>query len=133
MTEDEALGAFWDKAGDPAADRVSLLRWMADVEIETPSRAVRDGVRRDLEVALWRIDTRRCWVCRSHENRVYLHHVITVAHGGTSRPSNIVPLCHAHHRAVHPWLPDRGDLERRGGFVSLADAILRRKAEMVTR
>lgn len=121
MTEDAVLGAFWDKVGE-GADRVELLRSMAGVIVEEPSREARADVRRDLVQASWRVDRRRCWVCQSHEYRVYLHHIVTVAHGGSSRPSNIVPLCHEHHRAVHPWLPEPSQHERRGGMVSMAGA-----------
>ena len=43
-----------------------------------------------------------CWLCLYRAD--VLHHVITVANGGTNKPVNLVPLCHGCHSKVHPWL-----------------------------
>lgn len=62
-----------------------------------------------------------CFVCGTEEDRIYRHHVIQLQHGGSNTPRNVVPLCHACHREIHPWLAKGTSLEKRRGWTSVAD------------
>lgn len=48
----------------------------------------------------------RCLACGTFSG-VALHHV-DYDRLGRERTCDVVPLCHAHHRAVHEWLEARG-------------------------
>jgi hypothetical protein len=43
---------------------------------------------------------RRCAICGSTD-RVEMHHITPRAKGGQNNISNLLPLCHRHHQAMH--------------------------------
>lgn len=131
--EDTVLDYLYLMARDRSVDRLALLRQLADVRLSRPS----DWDTKAMRVAAaelrapWRVTppkgnmsllpTEQCWSCLSCERRIYWHHVITIGHGGSSTPRNLVPLCHRCHRDVHPWLPEPTSMENVRGWTALKD------------
>lgn len=46
------------------------------------------------------VSERACLVCGVHPCDPH-HYPVRVSHGGRDEPTNLVPLCHPHHRAFH--------------------------------
>lgn len=133
-SEERVLDWFWLASREPDVNRIDLLRQLADVQLQRPSDWDRRQVREAMQALrpMWLADDARkprltlaeaqaCWACLNGERWLYWHHVITVGHGGSSTPRNLVPLCHRCHRAVHPHLPEPSTRENRYGWTSLAD------------
>jgi 5-methylcytosine-specific restriction endonuclease McrA len=110
----EVLGQFWDqfRGAVDASTRIRLLcKWA-----ERDERSVNDP-RAISEKREWfdeavrslpefqNILRRPCAVCR--ERADVRHHVIQLQLGGTNSLHNVVPLCHACHHQVHPWMKQR--------------------------
>jgi 5-methylcytosine-specific restriction endonuclease McrA len=129
--ETRVLDYFWAGVRQDV-DRLALLQQLANVRLERPSDWDMHAIRQDMAGLkannVWGNEGARmtishdgsCWCCLSKDKRLYWHHVIQVQHGGSSTPWNLVPICHACHGRVHPWLPAPTSLENRG-FVSVAD------------
>ena len=50
-----------------------------------------------------------CFVCGGEAEA--RHHIIELRHGATNSKRNVIPICHACHAKIHPWLHGR-DLKR---------------------
>lgn len=112
MTERDVLDYFWQMARLPDVDRLALLGQAETVVL--PSTVPPLTIRETAPNTTRRLTEFKCFVCRTGERRLYWHHVVTVAHGGSNEPGNLVRLCHACHRSVHKWLPEPTSRERRG-------------------
>lgn len=133
IDEQDALDCLYRLARNRAVCRTDLLRTFTDVRLARPSDWDRRAVRAELEMLKpqWKgnqpkrgvltLSADVCWCCGTGERRLYWHHVITVQNGGSSHPRNVVAICHACHRTVHPHLPEGDSMEQRDGFVRLGD------------
>lgn len=56
------------------------------------------------------------------------HHIVTVEHGGSNNPWNLVPICHVCHRRIHPWMEEEpGEWTSTGDMVThLLDGLKQR-------
>jgi hypothetical protein len=107
IDEEDVLDRFWAGASQPEHyERMDLLRYLLDVEIERPRDWDRDAVRRESERVDATLTADRCFVCRCGDRRLIWHHPITVEHGGSASPRNRVRLCNRHHKVLHPWMKD---------------------------
>lgn len=118
VREANYLDALWATKDAHQDRRLALLKRLASVVIPRDATWDYAAIRvadppHDLEHG--------CFVCRSRDWRLYRHHVIQLQHGGSNSVRNVVSLCHAHHRAVHPWLRPVTSWERRTGWVSVAE------------
>ncbi len=119
-SETQVLDYFWLAVRDDT-DRILLLRQLATVKLERPSEWDRWFVRQAMSGVRLLITGDFCFVCRSSERKLYWHHVIAVAHGGSSQPRNLVRLCQSCHRNVHPWLDAPTTLENVHGWTKVSD------------
>jgi hypothetical protein len=105
-SEDAALAFFW-MMNAKVDDRLGLLFVLGQVVINRPASWDRAVVRRD-HLAAWadHASLPACYGCGSHE-KVYLHHIIGVQHGGSNGRRNQVALCFRCHQYLHPWLTDQ--------------------------
>lgn len=122
--EERVLDYFWAVVRDDG-DRLELLKQLADVALERPSdwdlgaiRVAFAGVRQTLMAEA-------CFCCKTTERRLYWHHVIQVQHGGSNTPRNVVGICHACHRRIHPWLEPPTSYENKRGWTAVRDIVLR--------
>ena len=99
-TLSSALKAFWGQIGH-GKNRMEWLRNCADWHVETDRRYIH--VRR---AHPHRPVTGLCFCCRAAP-ATQQHHVIQVQHGGRNVPRNLVGLCRACHRKIHPWMGRR--------------------------
>jgi hypothetical protein len=141
--EDMVLAYFWEAAREWDVDRIALLKQIADVRLERPSDWDRRAIRAQLDMLrdqwrgnqpkspIFQVDMEACFACLNKERRLYWHHVVTVQHGGSSQPRNIVPLCHVHHQAVHPFLPDSNSVENRYGWTQVGHMATRAMARLM--
>jgi hypothetical protein len=123
VTEDEALRAFWQAAGDLASDRLALLRAFAEIAIVRPADWDFDAERAAPShmvgsITLYAED---CFVCRREARKLNWHHVIQIQHGGSNSPRNRAAICDGCHAAIHPWLPDLPRYGRVKGWSSLSE------------
>ena len=53
-----------------------------------------------------------CFGCRTHDRKLYWHHVLQIQHGASNHPRNRVAICYRCHASIHPWLAPnrRGEL-----------------------
>lgn len=119
--EDRVLDYFWVMSRDADVDRIALLRQVSGVGLERPSDWDMRWVRQAAEGVKLTLTAEQCFACRSAERWTYWHHIIQVQHGGSSRPRNLVAICHRCHQAVHPWLPPASSRENRYGWTSMND------------
>jgi hypothetical protein len=106
LTEEKALREFWAAAGDPAIDRLNMLRIFAEIAIVRPAdwdyAGVRDGAGTNPNVTL--SAPNGCFSCGSRRQPLNWHHVIQVQYGGSNGPRNRVAICEPCHAAIHPWV-----------------------------
>lgn len=121
LTEDAVLDYFYTMARNQEVDRVALLKQLADVAIARPREWDRTAVRLAMAGVKVKLTSQGCWCCRNDERWLYWHHVIGVNNGGSSGPRNVVPICHACHRRVHPWLKPGTTVENRRGWTMVGD------------
>lgn len=114
--EGRMLDYFWRMVREDA-DRIALLRQLSGVALERSSDWDYWSVRQQ---TTWDIRAGDCFACKRRDDRLTWHHVIWVKHGGSNRPVNLVALCQACHRRVHPWLPP---VTRMRGLVPIAALI----------
>lgn len=122
LEEPDVLDYFWAMASSDA-DRVALLQQLAEVAIRRPADWDGGSVRFGAAGTTARLTADACFACHTTEKHLYWHHVIQVQHGGSNDPRNLVRVCHACHRAVHPWLPAPTTVENRHGWVSVGDLV----------
>jgi 5-methylcytosine-specific restriction endonuclease McrA len=49
-------------------------------------------------------DRRHCQNCKAHGTRLDVHHVVPVSVGGSNNLTNLLTLCFACHKLIHPWM-----------------------------
>jgi hypothetical protein len=118
--EEKLLAYFWSVVRDDC-DRVAALKQLADVSLERPSEWDVGSIRQAFAGVKLTLTCESCFCCKTRERRLYWHHVIQVQHGGSNTPWNLVAICHACHRLVHPWLPAPTSLENKGGWTSVGE------------
>lgn len=110
---DVELLAFWRQFNDvwcSAADRLALVRRIADLRLHRPRGWSPGAVRQESVRRHWRWTHHpHCQICRSWDRPLVWHHLIQIQHGGTNVPLNRVMICVRCHADVHPWLPPVGD------------------------
>lgn len=117
--EANSTDAAWAAKADPdPMVRVAILIELATIDIP---RGIGWVSPRELPLPVTLDEC--CFVCWTHDRRLYRHHLITVAHGGSNHARNLVSLCHRCHRTIHPWMPQGTTLERKGGPYLLCDLI----------
>lgn len=131
--EHQVLDYFWMMARNPDVDKIALLRQLETVQLARPRDWDMEQVRVEMagmrtwgpqsETARLTVFANHCWSCLTKERRLYWHHVIRVAHGGSSTPRNVVRICHQCHGSIHSHLPPPTTAERRSGFVRIGDVI----------
>lgn len=103
-------------------DRAAILKQLAGVKIARPKDWDPEWVRVTLrEGVFFPLTADQCFCCLTGSRRLYWHHIIQVQHGGSNSPHNLVRLCHACHRRVHPWLEPPTSRESRSGWTSIRD------------
>lgn len=106
LTEEKALREFWAAAGDPAIDRLNVLRIFAEIAIVRPAdwdyAGVRDGAGTNPNVTLFAATG--CFACGSSRQPMNWHHVIQVQYGGSNGLRNRVSICEPCHSVIHPWV-----------------------------
>jgi hypothetical protein len=106
LTEEKALREFWAAAGDPAIDRLNMLRIFAEIALVRPAEwdyaGVRDGAGTNPNVTL--SAPNGCFSCGSRRQPLNWHHVIQVQYGGSNGLRNRVAICEPCHAAIHPWV-----------------------------
>lgn len=126
LGEDSALNYFWVMARD-GADPLMVLGWMSQVVIARPDdwnkATVRQQHERGFDTFGARISKTHCYGCQTSVKNLYHHHIIEVQNGGSNTPRNLVPLCFACHKVLHPWLTVEPKPTRGGGFVPLHDVM----------
>ena len=134
IREVRLIDAYWQRMPN-THDTIAVLREYARYRIERPAdwdvRQVRDEVVRDTV----RLYAGECFACHTHDRRLYWHHVIPIARGGSNYLRNRVPLCLRCHHEIYPWLPVwRPGEQRSGEWLSIgqiaeyADLLIRRLA-----
>lgn len=117
------LDLIWDVRRYSQAERLEALKWLAQVVIERGPTWDYAAVRADPTPPA--LHDEACFVCTVTDMRTYRHHVIQVQHGGSNSRRNVVTLCHACHKKIHPWLDPSTSYERRGGFTKVGHMIER--------
>lgn len=99
-------------------DRIALLQQLSAVVIQRPDDWDQVDVRRQTRRPFLRFWD--CFGCLARDRKLYFHHVIWVAHGGSAIIDNLVPICLKCHARIHPWLPSERAGELLGGWHSIA-------------
>jgi HNH endonuclease len=118
VAEAALLDAFY-QACTATPDRLTVLRACGDLAIAR--EATWDVAREQALAASARPTGDRCFVCRSGDRGLVVHHVIPVARGGSAHPRNRVSICDACDADLHPERPK--GTRRLPGWSSLADLI----------
>lgn len=104
MMFSRAVASFHDAVatlGTAQPDRLGLLRQYAALVVdEGPKRAEAGDKNRRRHLRRLGTVSGACWVCRA-KAATTRHHVIALANGGRTKPSNVLGLCVACHRRVH--------------------------------
>lgn len=87
---------------ETCAERLKLLQQFAMVSIVRPDRLRLRNLRRSWEKMRQPFGERVCFVCWRTPSD--WHHVVALKDGGLNWPENVVPICRACHKRVHPWL-----------------------------
>lgn len=104
LEEVEVLNAFWERCKDESADRVELLRALAEIAIVRPDDWDYAGIRAG--AGNHNLKAYFCFACRNADTKWAWHHVIQIQFGGSNYIRNRVALCERCHSQVHPWLPE---------------------------
>jgi hypothetical protein len=118
VAEAALLDAFY-QACTATPDRLTVLRACVDLAIARD--ATWDVAREQALAASARPTGDRCFVCRSGDRGLVVHHVIPVARGGSAHPRNRVSICDACDADLHPERPK--GTRRLPGWSSLAEII----------
>lgn len=122
LGEDHALNYFWLMMRD-GAKPITILGWMSHVKLERPGDWNKAAIRREHELGSGKLNARisktACYACQTTERNLYFHHIIEVQNGGSNVVRNLVPLCFACHKVLHPWLTVEPKPTRGGGFVPI--------------
>jgi hypothetical protein len=119
--QDRILDYFRFMVGEDA-DRIDLLRQLADVAVKRPDDWSPLEIRREHE-ATARESAQRCFCCRTGSRRLYWHHIVAIQHGGDNNRRNLVAICLRCHAAVHPWMDGSKPDKRRGSWSSPRDVM----------
>lgn len=118
VTEETALNDFWAAAAVPGADRLALLKAIAEIAVVRPKDWDFEAERANADKhSLW---ADQCFACRQFV-AIAWHHIIQLQHGGSNYARNRVALCGTCHATVHPWLvgtPVRGSGWTRVGVLA---------------
>ena len=102
----QILNWFWLMIRQ-GADKLATVQILSLVVVSRPADWNRSQVRQQHERGHSRIAkflNLRCFLCESTQKRLYFHHLLEVQNGGDNNPRNLVPLCFACHKSIHPWL-----------------------------
>jgi HNH endonuclease len=102
------LRRFWTRWDAPDANRPALLLEAASPDWEQIDWKSREQARRAFEAnygdLLPEIDENdSCGLCQ-RDNWAIKHHIVPLEWGGINADDNLIPLCHACHTFVHPWM-----------------------------
>lgn len=103
VSEFDAVNEFWKATQKPDADRLALLKAFAEIAIVRPADWDYGEIRASKR-GNSKLDG-ECFCCRTTRGGIVWHHIIQIQHGGSNYARNQVPICHACHSEIHPWLP----------------------------
>ena len=124
MGELSALNYFWLMIREGATP-ITMLTWLSQVVLTRPVDWDKAVIRQIHERGSGRscVGRDQCFGCCNTTARLYLHHVIEIQNGGSNAMRNLVPLCFACHKTLHPWLTVEPTPKRGEGFIQLRDVI----------
>jgi hypothetical protein len=120
LPEERILDYFWLMRRQ-GAEPIALLTELGAVRVWRPRGWDARHVRLEHDTTERARVEPVCFGCCRVDGLV-THHVVQIQHGGSNDTRNLVWLCYACHRRVHPWLDGKAPVR---GFEGLGD-IMRR-------